>query len=51
MPEAINGHQISGQDNVLVGLSLAAVGVIAPLGNIVDPAVGGNQKVINGVHM
>jgi len=31
-----------------VGLSLAAVGTIVPLGNIVDPAVGGNKRVMDG---
>lgn len=33
-----------GQINVPVSLTLAAVGAMAPLGNIIDPSVGGNSQ-------
>ena len=46
--ESVEGHQIGGQATVPVGLSLATVGAIVPLGNIVDPAVGGNKRVMDG---
>jgi hypothetical protein len=46
--ESVQGHQLTGQATLPVGLSLAAVGVVAPLGNIVDPAVGGNKTVLDG---
>jgi hypothetical protein len=46
--ESAEGHQLGGQVTLPVGLSLAAVGVVAPLGNIVDPAVSGNQRVVDG---
>jgi hypothetical protein len=46
--ESIEGHQLSGQVTLPVGLSLAAVGIVAPLGNIVDTAVSGNQRVLDG---
>lgn len=44
------GHAIArkngsgGQINVPVGLTLATLGAIAPLGNILDPCVGGSQQ-------
>lgn len=46
--ESIEGHQLAGQITVPVGLSLAAAGVVVPLGNIVDPAVSGNHRSLNG---
>jgi hypothetical protein len=46
--ESVQGHQLAGQVTSPVGLSLAAVGVVAPLGNIVDLAVRGNQTVLDG---
>lgn len=47
--ESTQGHQIAGKAAFPVGLSLAAVGAIAPLGGILDPAMSGHQKVLNGV--
>jgi len=47
--ESIEGHQLGGEITMPVGLTLAAVGVVAPLGNIVDPAVSGIQRVLDGV--
>jgi hypothetical protein len=46
--ESIEGHQLTGQVTLPVGLSLAAVGVVVPLGNIVDPAVSGVHRIWNG---
>jgi len=46
--ESVEGHQISGRVTVPVGLTLAAVGAVIPLGNIVDPAVGGHQRAVDG---
>jgi hypothetical protein len=48
MHESVEGHQISGRVTVPVGLTLAAVGVVVPLGNIVDPAVGGDRRAVDG---
>jgi hypothetical protein len=48
MHESLKAHQLSGQVTLPVGLSLAAVGAVAPLGTIVDPSVGGNQSVLDG---
>jgi len=46
--ESVEGHQLSGQVTLPVCLSLATVGVVAPLGNIVDPVVRGSQRVLGG---
>jgi hypothetical protein len=48
--ESIEGHQLSGQITIPVGLSLTAVGVVAPFGNIVDPAVSGTKSVLDGAN-
>jgi hypothetical protein len=45
--ESVRGKVVGGQVNVLAKLSLAAVGVIAPLGNITDPSVGGNSHSLD----
>jgi hypothetical protein len=47
--ESIEGHQLAGEVTLPAGLSLAAVGAIAPLGGILDPAVAGHQRVLDGV--
>ncbi|KAJ4350295.1 uncharacterized protein N0V89_008916 [Didymosphaeria variabile] len=46
--ESVEGHQLAGEATLPVGLSLAAVGAIAPLGGIFDPTVAGHQKVLDG---
>jgi hypothetical protein len=46
--ESVEGRQRGGQVALPVGLSLTAVGIIAPLGNIVDPGVHGHQLVVDG---
>jgi hypothetical protein len=48
MYKSIKGHQFNSQITVPVGLPLAAVGVVVPLRNIVDPAMGGNQSLLDG---
>ncbi|PNP54010.1 hypothetical protein FNYG_15654 [Fusarium nygamai] len=42
--ECIQGQEAGGQVQVPVGLSLAAAGAIAPLGNLIDPVAGGNRR-------
>jgi hypothetical protein len=46
--EWIEGYQLAGQVTLPFDQSLAAVGAVAPLGNIVDPVVSGNQTVLDG---
>jgi hypothetical protein len=48
MHESMEGHKTSGELTVPVGLSLAAVGVIVPFGNIIDPGMKGHRKASNG---
>ncbi|KAH7232459.1 hypothetical protein B0J15DRAFT_530261 [Fusarium solani] len=43
----VHGRDAGGQINVPVGLTLAAVGAIAPLGDIIDPSVGGNSQSVD----
>ena len=47
--ESVLGKEAGGQINLPVSLSLSAVGLIAPLGNIVDPRVGGQRQIVEGV--
>lgn len=42
------GREAAGQLALPVGLSLTAIGAIAPFGNIVDPSVAGQHQVIKG---
>ncbi|KAI9779880.1 MAG: hypothetical protein M1816_003327 [Peltula sp. TS41687] len=42
------GREAAGQFALPVGLSLTAIGAIAPLGNIVDPSLAGQHQVIQG---
>ena len=37
--ESLLGREVAGQIKLPVGLTLAAIGAVAPLGNIVDPSV------------
>lgn len=46
--ESIQGEQTSGQLALPASLSLAAAGVVAPLGNLIDTAVGANRENLNG---
>ncbi|PVI00225.1 hypothetical protein DM02DRAFT_474136, partial [Periconia macrospinosa] len=48
--ESIESHQLAGEVTLPAGLSLAAVGAIAPLGGILDPAVAGHQQVLDGAN-
>ncbi|KAK3934864.1 hypothetical protein QBC46DRAFT_358676 [Diplogelasinospora grovesii] len=45
--ELVHESDTGGQIKAPVGLSLAAVGAIAPLGAIVDPSVGGNSHSVD----
>ncbi|KHO00522.1 uncharacterized protein MAM_01300 [Metarhizium album ARSEF 1941] len=45
--EVVQDKNAGGQVKVPVGFTLAAVGAIAPLGDIIDPSVGGNKQSIN----
>lgn len=45
--EVVQDKNAGGQVKVPVGLTLAAVGAIAPLGDIIDPSVGGNKQSVN----
>lgn len=49
--ESIQGREVGGQINLPIGLSLATVGAIAPLGNIVDPRVAGHRQLTEGGHI
>ncbi|PVH91366.1 hypothetical protein DM02DRAFT_347113 [Periconia macrospinosa] len=44
----MKGHQTVGEVTFPVGLSLATVGAVTPLGGIVDPSVGGHQRTLDG---
>ena len=46
--EYVEGNQANGELTMPVGLSLAAVSGIAPIGNVVDPGVKGNRTASNG---
>lgn len=46
--ESIEEHQLAGEVTLPVRLSLAAVGAIAPLGGIFDPAAAGHQRALDG---
>jgi hypothetical protein len=43
--ESVQGREVGGQINLPIGLSLATIGAIAPLGNIVDPRVAGHRQL------
>jgi hypothetical protein len=45
--EFVHGIGAGGQIHVPVSLSLAAFGVVAPLGEIIDPSVGGNNDCVD----
>lgn len=46
--ESIEGRQLAGELTAPVGLSLAAVGAVAPLGGIIDPSMGGHKRILDG---
>jgi len=46
--ESLLGREVAGQIKLPVGLTLAAIGAVAPLGNIVDPSVTGHHQAIEG---
>jgi hypothetical protein len=46
--ESVRGRETAGEISLPVGLSLAAVGVIAPFGNIVDPKISGSHQAAEG---
>ena len=46
--ESMEGHKTSGGLTMPIGLSLAAIGVIVPLGNVVDPGIRGHRTASNG---
>jgi hypothetical protein len=43
----VHESDTGGQINIPVNLTLAAVGAIAPLGDIIDPSVGGNSQSVD----
>jgi hypothetical protein len=47
--KSMQAKEHTGQTGVPVGLSLNAAGVVAPLGNLVDPQVGGQRGSEDGV--
>ena len=46
--ESVEGHQASGELTLPVGLTLAAVGVIAPLETVIDPGLKGHRTASDG---
>jgi hypothetical protein len=46
--ESVLGREVAGQIKSSLGLILAAISAVAPLGNIVDPHVNGHHQVIEG---
>lgn len=45
--ESLAGHTAGGKAQVPIGLSLAALGAVAPLGDIIDPSIDFQQEGVN----